>query len=118
MSVETQVTEGGGRATVDFHRGATLPGDVPDEQLQWLLRLGHIEPVDNDDSDDGGPGEEPDIEEHEPAAEADRDVDGDEVDLSAMDKDQLLAYAEEHGIAVDKRLGVDNLRGAITVAQE
>ncbi|WP_409186718.1 hypothetical protein F9C11_21755 [Amycolatopsis sp. VS8301801F10] len=107
MSVETQVTDSGGRATVDFHRGATLPGDVPDEQLQWLLRLGHIE-------DDGQEGQA-----EVSASDEDGTGGGDgQVDLSAMDKDQLLAYAEEHGIAVDKRLNEDNLRGAIAVAQE
>lgn len=46
------------------------------------------------------------------ADEAPTDVDRGQapVDLASMDKDQLIAHIEAHGQAVDKRLGVDNLR--------
>ena len=43
VTVETAV--GAGRAHVDIPRGAVLPGDVPAEQVDTLLRLGHIEAV-------------------------------------------------------------------------
>jgi hypothetical protein len=33
----------GGRAWVDIPRGAEVPGDVPDEDIQRLLSLGHIQ---------------------------------------------------------------------------
>ncbi|WP_326565082.1 hypothetical protein VSH64_24890 [Amycolatopsis rhabdoformis] len=112
VSAETQVTEAGGRATVDHYRGAVLPDDVPDEQLQHLLRLGHIEDA------DGEP--EPELAEvldAEPSGDVQPDDEDDQADLSAMDKDALLAYADEHGLTVDKRLGVDNLRAAIEAAE-
>ncbi len=99
VSAETQV--GAGRATIDFARGSVLPDDVPDEQLQRFLALGHVEPVEDvEDADKGSEDEAPEG-----------------VDLSAMDKDALLAYADEHGIAVDKRLGEDKLRAAIQDAE-
>jgi hypothetical protein len=101
VSAETQVTKAGGRAVLDFPRGAVLPDDVPDEQLQGFLRGGLVEDV------DGAPEPEP-----EPEPEPD------EVDLSELDKDALLAYADEHKLAVDKRLGEDKLRAAIQEAQE
>jgi hypothetical protein len=41
----------GGRASVDIPRGAILPGDVPAEQREALLRRGDVEEVDPD-----GPG--------------------------------------------------------------
>lgn len=95
VSAETKV--GPGRATIDFVRGSVLPDDVPDEQLRRFLAGGQIV-VD---------GEEP--------AEA-PEPDGEEVDLSEMDKDALLAFADEREIPVDKRLGEDNLRAAIAAA--
>src|SRR4051812_25561912 len=95
VSAETNV--GAGRATIDFLRGSVLPEDVPDEQLQAFLAAGQVEPEEL--TDDG-----------------DEDL-GDEVDLSAMDKDALLAYADEHELAVDKRLGEDRLRAAIQEAE-
>ncbi|SFO59791.1 hypothetical protein [Amycolatopsis rubida] len=113
VSAETKVNEKGGRATVDFHRGAVLPDDVPDEHLQSLLRLGHVEDAEAESTvDDSEPDEELDLEEHVPLDEGEK-----QPDLSAMDKDELLAYADEHEIAVDKRLGVDNLRAAIEAAE-
>lgn len=41
--VTVQTKTGKGRAHVDIPRGSELPGDVPAEQIQALLRLGHIE---------------------------------------------------------------------------
>jgi hypothetical protein len=41
VTVETAVP--GGRANVDIPRGEVLPDDVPDEQRENLLRLGHVE---------------------------------------------------------------------------
>lgn len=95
VSAETKV--GPGRATIDFARGSVLPDDVPDEQLQRFLTAGQIV-VDGEES-----------------AEA-PEPEGEEVDLSELDKDALLAFADEHKIAVDKRLGEDNLRAAIAAA--
>lgn len=92
VAAETNV--GPGRATVDFHRGAVLPDDVPAEQIASFLARGLLESV------DGSPEPEPG-----------------EVDLSELDKDALLALADERGIAVDKRLGEDKLRAAIQEAE-
>lgn len=50
VSVETTVNDRGGRAQVDFYRGAFLPGDAPREQIETLLRLGHIVDVDTAES--------------------------------------------------------------------
>lgn len=44
VTVETVVP--GGRARIDTPRGAALPGDVPQEDVDRLLALGHIKPVD------------------------------------------------------------------------
>jgi len=41
VTVETAVP--GGRARIDVPRGAELPGDVPAEEVESLVRLGHIE---------------------------------------------------------------------------
>lgn len=46
VTAETNV--GPGRARVDFARGAILPADVPAEDLQRLLQVGHVEEVDPD----------------------------------------------------------------------
>jgi len=43
VTVETAVP--GGRAQIDIPRGADLPGDVPAEQVDHLLRTGAIEAV-------------------------------------------------------------------------
>lgn len=43
VTVETSV--GAGRAYVDIPRGAPVPGDVPAEQVEMLLRLGHVAPA-------------------------------------------------------------------------
>lgn len=43
VTVETKVNDKGARAQIDIPRGADLPGDVPDEQVETLLTLGHIE---------------------------------------------------------------------------
>lgn len=91
VSAETNV--GAGRATIDFLRGSVLPDDVPDEQLQGFLAAGQIE------------------------ADGDAQPEPEPVDLSAMDKDALLAYADEHELAVDRRLGEDKLRAAIQEAE-
>jgi hypothetical protein len=96
VSAETLV--GPGRATIDFLRGSVLPDDVPDEQLLGFLARGEV--VDEDAQP-------------EPEPEPDED---ETVDLSELDKDALLAFAEERKIAVDKRLGEDNLRAAIQAA--
>lgn len=42
VSAETQVTAAGGRAMVDIPRGAVLPDDVPDEQIESFLARGLI----------------------------------------------------------------------------
>lgn len=41
----TTAVPGGGRASIDIPRGAQLPGDVPAEEVERLLRLGYIEPA-------------------------------------------------------------------------
>lgn len=41
------------------------------------------------------------------------DADGDEDELSGLDKDALLSLADEEGVTVDKRWGVDKLADAI-----
>jgi len=41
VTVQTAVP--GGRAWVDLPRGAQLPGDVPQEEVDRLLKSGHIE---------------------------------------------------------------------------
>jgi hypothetical protein len=92
VSAETKV--GPGRAVIDIPRGAELPGDVPDEQVQQFLRLDQIESVDSPVAGDG-------------------ENEDDEVDLSELDKDQLLALAEEREIQVDKRWGPDKLIAAL-----
>lgn len=40
VTVETSVP--GGRARIDIPRGAPLPGDVPAQDIERLLGLGHI----------------------------------------------------------------------------
>jgi hypothetical protein len=47
VTVETAIP--GGRALRDVRRDATLPDDVPAEQVQRLLVLGHITPVGDPD---------------------------------------------------------------------
>jgi hypothetical protein len=44
VTVQTE-RPGGGRAAIDIPRGQTLPADVPQEQIDWELRLRTIEPV-------------------------------------------------------------------------
>jgi hypothetical protein len=44
VTVETE-RSGGGRAAIDVPRGQLLPADVPQEQIDWELRLRTIEPV-------------------------------------------------------------------------
>jgi len=97
VSAETKV-QGESRAVVDFLRGAVLPDDVPAEQIESFLARGLIE------AGDGSPEPQP---EPEP----------DGVDLSELDKDALLALADERGITVDRRLGEDKLRAAIQEAE-
>lgn len=48
-----------------------------------------------------------------PAPEPEDDEESDSDGLSGLDKDQLLAVAEEEGVTVDKRLGADKLADAI-----
>lgn len=48
---------GGGRARIDHFRGAILPDDVPEEQVQALLARGQIEPVDDEGEPAEGGGE-------------------------------------------------------------
>lgn len=91
VSVETQVSENGGRAVIDFYRGEVLPGDAPEETVRALLGGGMV--ADEDAASEPEP-----------------------VDLSELDKDGLLAFADEHKIQVDRRLGEDNLRAAILAA--
>lgn len=43
ITAETTVNEKGGRAEIDFPRGAILPDDVPQAQIDHELRLGTIE---------------------------------------------------------------------------
>lgn len=95
VSAETKV-QGKSRAVIDFPRGSTLPDDVPDEQIQSFLAQCLIEAT----------GE---VAPPEPEAV--------EVDLSELDKDGLLAYADAHEIQVDRRLGEDKLRAAIQEAE-
>lgn len=90
VPAETQIE--GGRAIIDHPRGAVLPSDVPEEQVQRLLAFGHIELEAADP---------------EPApAEP-------ETDLSDLDKAELLARAKDLGIPADGRWGVDKLTAAI-----
>lgn len=99
VTVETKINDKGARAQVDISRGADLPGDVPDEQIQTLLRLGNIEPADG-----AAPVEEA-------AAEVNEDVDAD--DLDELDKDALVKVAEEQGVGIDKRWSADKIAAAI-----
>lgn len=87
VPAETQVE--GGRAVIDHPRGAVLPSDVPEEQVQRLLAFGHIEHVATE------PEPEP------------------EVGLSDLDKAELLARAKDLGIPADGRWGIDKLTAAI-----
>ena len=103
VSAETKV-QGESRAVVDFLRGAVLPDDVPAEQVESFLARGLVEGVDAYPEPESEPELEP---EPEP----------DEVDLSELDKDALLALADERGITVDRRLGEDKLRAAIQEAE-
>jgi hypothetical protein len=93
VSAETQVTEAGGRAVLDFPRGAVLPDDVPTEQLEAFLARGQIAEV-------GHASPEP------------------EIDLSELDKDQLFALAKKRGLQVDGRWGADKLLAALQEHQE
>lgn len=87
--------------------------------------------VDSDaqaDVDDGGeaePGSDADLEAIEvaPGETATLEDDGEPaeplpevVNLDELDREQLLAYADEHGIDVNRRLGEENLRAAIAEA--
>lgn len=45
VTVQTAVTAGGARAWVDVPPGKLLPGDVPADEVQALLRQGRIESV-------------------------------------------------------------------------
>lgn len=42
VTVETEINEGGARAQVDIPRGADLPSDVPQEQVDTLVARGAI----------------------------------------------------------------------------
>jgi hypothetical protein len=95
VSAETTV-EGGSRAVIDIPRGAVLPGDVPAEQVERFLTLGHIEP--HEPVEDGG---EPEPEEPE----------GDGLD--ELDKDALVDLAAEKGVEIDKRWGTAKIADAI-----
>lgn len=88
VPAETQIE--GGRAIIDHPRGAVLPSDVPEEQVQRLLAFGHIEL---------------EVADPEPAEP--------ETDLSDLDKAELLARAKDLGIPADGRWGVDKLTAAI-----
>lgn len=92
VPAETQIE--GGRAIIDHPRGAVLPSDVPEEQVQRLLTFGHIEHVAAD----------PEPAPAEPETET---------DLSDLDKAELLARAKDLGIPADGRWGVDKLTAAI-----
>lgn len=41
VTVTTEIKDGA-RADVDLYKGSTLPNDVPKEQVETLLRLGHV----------------------------------------------------------------------------
>lgn len=43
VTVETKINDKGARAQIDIPRGADLPADVPQEQVDTLLRRGRIE---------------------------------------------------------------------------
>lgn len=97
VSAETQVTEQGGRAVVDVPRGAELPGDVPEEQVQRFLALGQIGPLER--SEEVEPDEDPE----------DPESDG----LDDLDKDALVEIAEREGVTLDGRWGADKIAAAI-----
>jgi len=59
VTVETKINERGSRAQVDIPRGADLPGDVPREQVETLLRLGRIEEVSDEATADKWDPEKP-----------------------------------------------------------
>lgn len=58
VTVETAVP--GGRAQIDIPRGASLPDDVPEEQVAILLRLGDIEAT-GQEAAEPGPLERPGV---------------------------------------------------------
>ena len=95
VTVETAINDHGSRAYIDVPRGAELPGDVPQEQLDRLVVLGDIasddsQPVSADESEDG------------------RDA----------SKDELIALAESEGVEVDKRWSAKRIQTAIDEARE
>lgn len=96
VSAETKVV-GQSRAIVDHPRGSVLPDDVPAEQIERFLRLGQIERLDV-----------------ERAAEPDEQTD----ELDGLDKDQLVALAEERGVEIDKRWGDKKIVAAIRENQK
>ena len=81
VTVETAVP--GGRAQVDIPRGADLPGDVPAEQFEQLLRTGAIEAMEPETEAVNAP----------PVGPPPRGGPGSGADAWA-------AYAHAHGVAV------------------
>lgn len=105
-------------SAISFDEGAVV--EVDDDQAAWV---NNDSPGCLDRVDDDAPDEAIEVAEGETGELADGTADGDEtapaeqvVNLDELDRDQLLAYADEHGIDVNRRLGEEKLREAIAEA--
>ena len=104
---------------IAFSEGDTV--DVDDETAGWVNNdsPGCLVPVDKPDAPTSGR-ESIEVEPGETGEHVDGNPDGVDdgpvVQLDDLDRDQLLAFAVEHGIEVDRRLGEAKLREAISAA--
>lgn len=87
VNVETEI-QPGSRAVIDLYRGDAVPDDAPAEQVENLLRLGHIEAAD---------------EAPPPLEMPDDGDDGDDPDDSPVSNQQIRDWARENGIEVSDR---------------
>jgi hypothetical protein len=87
--------------------------DVPDHEAADLITAGYAAPAKEDHDREAGPDDGsaetgaagPEATGEGPEAPADT--------LDELDRDALIAYADEHDIKVNKRHGADKLRAAI-----
>lgn len=115
-------------APIAFDADSTV--DVDDDQAAWvnhdspgcLVPLDATEePAATEEPSTGEPAEGVEVKVGESATLASGDGGVGEplpavVNLDDLDREQLLAYAAEHGLTVNRRLGEDNLRKAISEA--